>query len=140
MTTTTGGISPPAIRDYLLAQYKIITVCGRVLGSGSLSYIKLATFARFTHTVYGFSLGKQGGIWLRHDYESGQYCFGYRMWDFFPGRVADKVSICNIVEWAATRGYGQVNPPRAAKGNIRGKLGESEGPLLLFKNGIGLYD
>ena len=87
------------VRDYLLAQCKIIDVCCRALGSGfkvhaprrgtpgSLSHIKLATFTRFTHTVYGFSLGKQGGIWLHRDNESGRYCFGYPTWGYLPGSV-----------------------------------------------------
>ena len=72
---------------------------------GSLSHIKLATFAKFTHTVYGFSPGKQGGIWLCRYDESGRYCFGYRTWGYSPGRVTNEVRICDIVEWVTTRGY-----------------------------------
>ena len=92
---------PPTVRDYLPAQRKIIALSCLVLWSGFkvhvpqqgapglLSFILLATtFTRFTHTVYGFLLGKQGGIWLRRDNESGRYCFGYGTWGFSPGRVS----------------------------------------------------
>ena len=73
----------PTLRDYLPAQREIIDLCCPVLGSefkvhvpwqgapGLLSFIQIATFARFTHMVYGFLLGKQGGVWLRRDNESG---------------------------------------------------------------------
>ena len=65
--------TPPATWYYLPAQCKIIALCCRVLGSrfkvhipqqgalGSLSCIKLATFARFTHTVNRFLLGASRG-------------------------------------------------------------------------------
>ena len=108
---------PSVGRDYLPAQREIIAVCCWALESrfkvhvpwqgvtGSLSHIKLATFAKFTHTVYGFLLGKQGGIWLCQDNKSGRYCFGYCTWGYLPGRVANEVGICDIVEWVATRGY-----------------------------------
>ena len=124
-TATTGTIRrsarivtiPSVVQDYLPAQHEIIAVCCRALRSGfkvhvprrdapgSLSHIKLATFAKFTHRVYGFLLGKQGGIWLCRDNESGRYCFGYRTWGYSPGRVANEVRIRGIVEWVATRGY-----------------------------------
>ena len=56
---------PPSVRDYLPAQREIIALCCRDVGSGFkvhiprqgapglLSFIQLATFVRFTHTVYG---------------------------------------------------------------------------------------
>ena len=60
---------------------------------------------KFTHTVYGFLLGKQGGIWLCRDNESGRYCFRYCTWGYSPGRVANEVRIRDIVEWVMTRGW-----------------------------------
>ena len=124
-TTMTGTVRrsariaaiPSAGRDYLPAQREIIAVCCGALRSGSkvhvpwrgkqgsLLHIKLATFVRYTHMVYRFSLGKQGGIWLCQDNESGRYCFGYHTWGYLLGRVANEVHIRNILEWVATQGY-----------------------------------
>ena len=93
---------PPAVREYLPTQHEIIALCCQVLGS---NLIQLATFARVTYTVYGFLLGKQGGIWLRRDDESGQYCFGYRTWGNSLGRFTDETNLRKIAEWVVTRGY-----------------------------------
>jgi hypothetical protein len=87
--------NPPSHQGLSPCPMQNIGVCSRVLRRGfkvhipwqgvpgSLLYIKLTTFARFTHTVYGFLLGKQGGIWLCRDDKSRQYCFGYCTWVFF---------------------------------------------------------
>ena len=97
-----SGLSPCPTQDYhavLPSPWERFKVHVPQQGApGLLSFIQLATIVRFTYRVYGFSLGKQGGIWLRRDDTIGQYCFSYRTWGFSPGRVAIKESLCNIVQ------------------------------------------